>query len=64
MSLPHKIYRTWRDIMENKSDPRTTDWFMMDSPLPTIAVSLAYIYSVKVSNSSPQALKDENKLSL
>lgn len=34
--------------MENKSDPRTRDWFMMDSPLPTIAVSAAYIIFVKV----------------
>lgn len=43
-----EIYATWRDIMDNKSDPRTTDWFMMSSPLPTVAVSLSYIFIAKV----------------
>lgn len=52
MSLPHKVYATWRDIMENKSDPRTTNWFMMDSPLPTILMSLSYICAVKVRRAS------------
>jgi hypothetical protein len=42
------IYSTLRDIMDNKSDPRTTDLFMMSSPLPTMAVSLTYIFIVKV----------------
>lgn len=35
--------------MENKSDPRTTNWFMMDSPIPTIMLSATYIVIVKVS---------------
>lgn len=48
MEILTRIYETWRDVMENKSDPRTRDWFMMDSPLPTIAVSAAYIIFVKV----------------
>lgn len=43
-----RIYEAWRDVMENKSDPRTKDWFMMDSPLPTFLISAAYIVSVKV----------------
>lgn len=39
----------WRDLMDNKSDPRTRDWFLMSSPFPTIAISLFYAYFVKVS---------------
>jgi elongation of very long chain fatty acids protein 7 len=34
--------------MDNKADPRTTDWFLMSSPLPTIAMCLGYVYIVKV----------------
>lgn len=35
--------------MDNKSDPRTRDYPLMDSPFPTIAISLTYAYFVKVS---------------
>lgn len=42
------IYEGWRDLMDNKSDPRTRDWFLMSSPFPTIAISLTYAYFVKV----------------
>lgn len=34
--------------MDNKSDPRTTNWPLMSSPFPTIAISLAYAFFVKV----------------
>jgi hypothetical protein len=44
------FYDAWRDVMDNKSDSRTTNWFMMGSPFYTMAVSLAYIYAAKVSN--------------
>jgi hypothetical protein len=50
MDIVHKIYYGWRDLMDNKSDPRTKNWFMMDSPLPTIAISAGYIFAVKVSD--------------
>ncbi|XP_014092354.1 very long chain fatty acid elongase 7 [Bactrocera oleae] len=42
------IYAGWRDLMDNKSDPRTRDWPLMNSPFPTIAISLSYAYFVKV----------------
>lgn len=42
------IYEGWRDLMDNKSDPRTRDWLLMSSPFPTIAISLTYAYCVKV----------------
>lgn len=50
MDILNRVYRGWRDVMENKSDPRTTNWFMMDSPLPTILLSATYLILVKVSS--------------
>lgn len=44
-----QFYDGWRDLMDNKSDPRTRDYPLMSSPFPTIAISLAYAYFVKVS---------------
>ncbi|XP_065721852.2 very long chain fatty acid elongase 7 isoform X1 [Drosophila suzukii] len=51
--LPQNDYLTmfydgWRDLMDNKSDPRTRDYPLMSSPFPTIAISLTYAYIVKV----------------
>lgn len=42
------IHEGWRDLMDNKSDPRTSEWLLMSSPFPTIAISLSYAYFVKV----------------
>lgn len=38
----------WYDLMNNKSDQRTTNWFLMSSPFPTIGICLAYVLIVKV----------------
>lgn len=48
MSFLLTIYYGYRDLMDNKSDPRTTNWPLMSSPFPTIAISLAYAFFVKV----------------
>ncbi|CAG9801553.1 unnamed protein product [Chironomus riparius] len=48
MDILDRIYGGWRYIMEQKSDPRTRNWFMMNSPLPTIALSATYIITVKI----------------
>ncbi|XP_055903043.1 elongation of very long chain fatty acids protein 7 isoform X2 [Eupeodes corollae] len=48
MAFITSIYDGWRDLMDNKSDPRTRDWPLMSSPFPTIAISLTYAYFVKV----------------
>jgi hypothetical protein len=29
-------------------DPRTKDWFLMSSPLPTLCICAAYVFTVKV----------------
>lgn len=42
------IYDGYRDLMDNKSDPRVNDWIMMSSPFPTLAICLFYAYFVKV----------------
>ncbi|XP_076249437.1 very long chain fatty acid elongase AAEL008004 [Calliopsis andreniformis] len=42
------IYDGYRDLMDNKSDPRVNDWAMMSSPVPTLAICLSYVYFVKV----------------
>ncbi|XP_047344669.1 elongation of very long chain fatty acids protein AAEL008004-like isoform X2 [Vespa velutina] len=38
----------YRDLMDNKSDPRVNDWVMMSSPFPTMAICLFYAYFSKV----------------
>lgn len=48
MSFATRFYEGWRDLMDNKSDPRTSDWFLMSSPFPTILISLSYALFVKV----------------
>lgn len=45
----NSIYNGWRDLMDNKSDPRTRDYPLMSSPFPTMLISLSYAYFVKVS---------------
>ncbi|XP_070153887.1 very long chain fatty acid elongase AAEL008004 [Polyergus mexicanus] len=42
------IYDSYRDLMDNKSDPRVNNWAMMSSPFPTLAICLFYAYFVKV----------------
>lgn len=49
MNFANRIIIAWRDLMENKSDPRTTNWMLMSSPFPTILICLSYVYIVKVS---------------
>ena len=49
MDMLYRINAGWRDLMDNKSDPRTADWPLMSSPFPTIAICMAYVYIVKVS---------------
>ncbi|KAG5678524.1 hypothetical protein PVAND_008191 [Polypedilum vanderplanki] len=56
MDIVNRIYEGWRDLMDNKSDPRTKNWFLMDSPFPTILISAIYIFSVKIIG--PQIMKN------
>lgn len=38
----------WYDLMDNRSDPRVKDWFLMGSVFPSILCVLVYVYFVKV----------------
>jgi len=38
----------WNEILANKSDPRTANWFMMSSPLPSFLICLAYVLIVYI----------------
>lgn len=42
------IYDAYRDLMDNKSDPRVNDWLLMSSPFPTLAICLFYAYFSKI----------------
>ncbi|KAK9303420.1 hypothetical protein QLX08_004903 [Tetragonisca angustula] len=42
------VYDSYRDLMDNKSDPRVNNWAMMSSPFPTLFICLFYAYFVKV----------------
>lgn len=53
MDMLYRINAGWRDLMDNKSDPRIADWPLMSSPFPTIAICMAYVYIVKVSTLIP-----------
>ncbi|XP_076618285.1 very long chain fatty acid elongase AAEL008004-like [Colletes latitarsis] len=46
--LVQTVYDSYRDLMDNKSDPRVNDWPMMSDPLPTLFICLFYVYFVKV----------------
>lgn len=42
-----EMYDWYRDLMDNKSDPRVADWPMMSSPVPTLALCIFYAYFSK-----------------
>lgn len=48
MALLKSFYDGYRDLMDNHADPRTTNWPLMSSPFPTMAISLCYAYFAKV----------------
>jgi hypothetical protein len=46
-SLVH-LYNKYCEFLDNYSDQRTGKWFMMDSPLPILIITLIYLHTVKV----------------
>ncbi|XP_012154339.1 very long chain fatty acid elongase 7 [Megachile rotundata] len=47
-SIVANLVHGYRDLMDNKSDPRVNTYIMMGSPFPTIAICLFYAYFSKV----------------
>lgn len=41
-TILYKISETYTDLMDNKSDPRVKDWFLMSGPGPTMLICLTY----------------------
>lgn len=56
------LYDGYRDLMDNKSDPRVKNWAMMSSPFPTLAICLSYAYFVKVLG--PKLMENRKPLDL
>lgn len=49
MEALSRLVAGYHDLMDNKSDQRVKDWFLMSSPFPTLAICLTYVLTVKVS---------------
>lgn len=43
----HELYDWYRDLLDNRSDPRVKDWPLTYSPFPTLALCLFYVYFSK-----------------
>ncbi|KAF5284336.1 hypothetical protein FQA39_LY04629 [Lamprigera yunnana] len=52
----------YRDIIENKSDPRVKNWFLMSSPFPTLCLCLTYACFVKMIG--PKLMENRKPLNL
>ncbi|XP_050343136.1 elongation of very long chain fatty acids protein AAEL008004 [Nymphalis io] len=48
MEIINRIVDGYHDLMDNQSDQRVKDWFLMSSPFPTLAICLTYVFTVKV----------------
>lgn len=48
MDLIHNVIDWWLDLSERKTDPRTKDWFMMSSPIPSIVLCFSYPFMVHI----------------
>nr|QKO01438.1 fatty acid elongase 4 [Locusta migratoria] len=46
--LVQDLVHGYRDIMDNRSDPRVNHWPMMSSPMPTLIICILYAYCSKV----------------
>ncbi|CAG5102334.1 Similar to AAEL008004: Elongation of very long chain fatty acids protein AAEL008004 (Aedes aegypti) [Cotesia congregata] len=56
------ISDNYHHIMDEKSDPRVNNWFMMSSPLPTLAICICYGYFSKVMG--PKLMENRKPFSL
>jgi len=47
-SLVKMALEQYKEILTTVSDPRVSDWPLMDSPVPTILMVLLYLYGVVI----------------
>ncbi|XP_050536843.1 elongation of very long chain fatty acids protein-like [Daktulosphaira vitifoliae] len=57
-----QISRGYNTLMNDYSDPRVKDWFLMSSPLPTLITCLSYAFIVKVLG--PRLMRDRKPFQL
>lgn len=48
MSIIMQYVDRLHEILDKNADQRTTNWFLMSSPFPTLFICLGYVYAVKV----------------
>ncbi|KAK0166823.1 hypothetical protein PV327_004306 [Microctonus hyperodae] len=48
MSIVMQYVDRFHEILDKNADARTTNWFLMQSPFPTLLLCLGYVYLVKV----------------
>ncbi|XP_074110773.1 very long chain fatty acid elongase AAEL008004-like isoform X4 [Cotesia typhae] len=48
MSIVMQYVDRFHEILDKNADARTTNWFLMHSPFPTLMICLTYVYLVKV----------------
>ncbi|XP_012288365.1 elongation of very long chain fatty acids protein AAEL008004 isoform X2 [Orussus abietinus] len=48
MSIIMQYVDRFHEILDKNADARTTNWFLMKSPFPTLFACLSYVYIVKV----------------
>lgn len=48
MNMIHNVTNWWLDLSERKTDPRTKDWFMISSPIPSILICFSYPFLVQI----------------
>ncbi|XP_076163435.1 very long chain fatty acid elongase AAEL008004 isoform X2 [Ptiloglossa arizonensis] len=48
MSIVMQYVNRFHQILDEHADKRTTNWFLMGSPFPTLFICLSYVYFVKV----------------
>ncbi|XP_046742153.1 elongation of very long chain fatty acids protein AAEL008004-like isoform X1 [Diprion similis] len=64
MSVIMQYVDQFHEILDKHADSRTTNWFLMSSPFPTLFICLGYVYLVKVlgpkfmENRKPYQLKE------
>lgn len=60
--LLNDMYDWYRDLMDNRSDPRVKDWPMMSSPFPTLALCIFYVYFSK--SLAPKLMENRKPMDL
>lgn len=48
MAAIMRLYDSFQSVFDKNGDPRTANWFLMSSPLPTLSICLSYVFVVKV----------------